>query len=97
MTDSDVSCLLSHNRSSWTEIKVEVVERPVPPKATESVFQTPIKTIMPKPVGILESTISTPCFPSVSCSNQPFGLVDNQPTPGFTSAEKDEGTPASTT
>ena len=60
LSDSDVSCLLSHNRSSWTEIKVEVVERPVPLKATESVFQTPMKFSMPKPFGISESPISTP-------------------------------------
>ena len=33
----------------------------------------------------------------MSGSNQPFGPVDNQPFPGFTSAEKDEGTPGSTT
>ena len=33
----------------------------------------------------------------MSGSNQTFGPVDNQPTPGFTSAEKDKGTPGSTT
>ena len=106
MSDSDVSCLLSHNRSLslWTEIKVEVVERSIPAKATENVFQTVIKSrnttiqsCIPsgcKPSGNSESPISTPLFPSVSGSNQPFGPV---PSPGFTSTEKDQGTPASTT
>ncbi|KAK0570847.1 hypothetical protein LWI29_007390 [Acer saccharum] len=106
MSDSDVSCLLSHNRSLslWTEIKVEVVERSIPAKATENVFQTVIKSrnttiqsCIPsgcKTSGHSESPISTPLFPSVSGSNQPFGPV---PSLGFTSTEKDQGTPASTT
>ncbi|KAK1587791.1 hypothetical protein Q3G72_016837 [Acer saccharum] len=106
MSNSDVSCLLSHNRSLslWTEIKVKVVERSVPAKATENVFQTPMKSrnitiqscipLACKPSGISESPISTPYFPSVSGSNKPFGPV---PSPGFTSTEKDQGTPASTT
>ncbi|KAK3198435.1 hypothetical protein Dsin_021850 [Dipteronia sinensis] len=106
MSDSDVSCLLSHNRSLslWIEIKVEVVERSVPPKATENVFQTLMKSrnttnqsCIPsacKPSRISESPISTLYLPSVSGSNQPFGPV---PSPEFTSAEKDQRTSPSTT
>ena len=88
----------------WTEIKVEVVERSVPAKATEIVFKTVMKSrnttiqsCIPsgcKPSGIFESPISTPFFPLMSGSNQPFGPV---PSPGFTSAEKDQGTLASNT
>ncbi|KAK3221911.1 hypothetical protein Dsin_008936 [Dipteronia sinensis] len=106
MSDNDVSCLLSHNRSLflWTEIKVEVVERSVPPKATENVFQTPMKSRNTtnqscihsacKPLGISESPISTPYLLLVRGSNQPFGPV---PSSGFTLTEKDQRTPASTT
>ena len=100
MSDSDVSCLLCHKQSSWSEITVEVVERCVPPKATENAFETPMKRSMPsacKPSCNSESLMSTPYLRSVSGSNQPFRPVDNQPTPGLTAGGVDHGTPASTT
>ncbi|KAK3221590.1 hypothetical protein Dsin_008615 [Dipteronia sinensis] len=101
MSDTDVSCLLSHNQSSCTEIKVEVVERSVPPKGSENVFQilmkfknTTIHSCIPsafKPSSNSESLIGTPYFKSVSGSNQPYW-----PSPGFRSTEKDQRTPPST-
>ena len=100
MSDSDVSCLLCHKQSSWSEITVEVVERCVPPKATENAFETPMKRSMPsacKPSCNSESLMSTPYLRSVSGSNQPFRPVDNQPTPGLIAGGVDHGTPASTT
>src|SRR5579862_3087788 len=100
MSDSDVSCLLCHKQSSWSEIMVEVVERCVLPKATENAFETPMKRSMPsacKPSYNSESLMSTPYLRSVSGSNQPFRPVDNQPTPGLTVGGIDHGTPASTT
>ena len=79
MTDNDVSYLLSHNQSSWTEIKVEVVERFVPLKAAENVFQTPMKSknttinscILSafKRTSNSESPIGTPYFKSMNGSN----------------------------
>ncbi|KAK3228641.1 hypothetical protein Dsin_000522 [Dipteronia sinensis] len=103
MSNVDVSCLFSHNQSSWTEIKVEVVERFVPPEAAENVFQTPMKSrnttihsCIPsvfKPSSNSKSPVDTQYFKSVSGSNQQFGSV---PSPRFTTAENVEGSPAST-
>ncbi|KAK3211357.1 hypothetical protein Dsin_016063 [Dipteronia sinensis] len=93
MSDDDVEFVIIHKETGWAAIDVEFVNK--------HEFQPPANpiqstcTVSPvKPTDNLRSMSGTPNYKSVSGSNNPLG---SQASPGFTSADNNQATPAFTT